>query len=448
LTPKTKKKGTAPNELNRVCERNHMIGEEKRGLRAGMVWPGYVDALSALLMVVIFVILIFTIAQFLLTQILSDQEGELAALHRQVSELAELLGLEKEQGEALTRRVAELSGMIETLTREKSGLTAQVAELSSQSEQDQAQIRKQLLMMASLQEDIDQLRQVRADLEQKVAGLVASLADKETEAGELRDRTKSLEARLADERERTVLAQKELDQRDVRIQALSALVGEQKQALEQERKLTADARAELALLNQQVRNMRSQLEEISRALQVAETANATKEAKIEELGKKLNIALARQVSKLEQYRSEFFGRLRKVLGDNPQVRIEGDRFVLQAELLFESGSAEIGVAGRQHLEKLASTLKTLSIKIPKEINWILRIDGHTDRVPIHNEKFASNWELSTARAVSVVRFLADQGIPQNRMAAAGFGEFHPIDPSNTPEAYQKNRRIEIKLTSR
>jgi chemotaxis protein MotB len=281
-----------------------------------------------------------------------------------------------------------------------------------------------------------------------VAALVASLTDKETEAGELRDRTKSLEARLADEKERTLLAQKELDRRDVRIQALSALVGEQKQALELERRLTVDARAELALLNQQITNMRLQLEEISRALQVADAANATKEAKIEELGKKLNIALARQVSKLEQYRSEFFGRLREVLGNNPLVRIEGDRFVLQAELLFESGSAEIGVAGGKQLEGLASTLKTLSKKIPKEIGWILRVDGHTDRVPIHNEKFASNWELSTARAVSVVRFLAEEGIPQARMAAAGFGEFHPIDPSTTPEAYQKNRRIEIKLTSR
>jgi chemotaxis protein MotB len=199
-----------------------------------MVWPGYVDALSALLMVVIFVILIFTIAQFLLSQILSDQEGELAALHRQVSELAELLGLVKAQGETLVQRVAELSVAIDTLTTEKNALTAQVGALTSQTEQDQDQIRKQLMMMASLQEDIDQLRQVRADLELKVAALVTSLTDKEMEAGELRDRTKSLEARLADEKERTLLAQRELDQKDVRIQALYALVGEQKQALEHE----------------------------------------------------------------------------------------------------------------------------------------------------------------------------------------------------------------------
>jgi chemotaxis protein MotB len=448
LKPKTKKEGTAPNEKNRVCERRHMIGAERGGLRAGIVWPGYVDALSAILMVVIFVILIFTIAQFLLSQILSEQEGELADLHRRVSELVESLGLEKEQGEALTRKVAKLSGVIDTLTIEKGELTEQVAHLSGQSEQDQAQIRRQLLMMASLQEDINQLHQVRAELEQKVASLVASLNDKEAETGVLRDRTKSLEARLSDEKERTLLAQKDVEQREIRIQALSALVGEQKHALEQQRRLTADAKAEVALLNQQINGMRSQLEEISRALQVADAANATKDVKIKELGKKLNIALARQVNKLEQYRSEFFGRLREVLGNNPQVRIEGDRFVLQAELLFESGSAEIGVAGKARLAELASTLKTLSKKIPKEINWILRVDGHTDRIPIHNAKYDSNWELSTARAVSVVRFLADQGIPQNRMAAAGFGEFHPIDPANTPEAYQKNRRIEIKLTSR
>ena len=155
----------------------------------------------------------------------------------------------------------------------------------------------------------------------------------------------------------------------------------------------------------------------------------------------MNIALARQVNKLERYRSEFFGRLREVLGENPNIRIEGDRFVLQAELLFESGSADLGEAGKVHLAKLAATLQALSAKIPRDINWILRIDGHADRLPIHNLQFASNWELSTARAVSVVRYLASHDIPQNRMAATGFSEFHPLDTKNTPKHSAKTAAL-------
>jgi len=158
--------------------------------------------------------------------------------------------------------------------------------------------------------------------------------------------------------------------------------------------------------------------------------------------------LAREVNRLERYRSEFFGRLREVIGENPYVRVEGDRFVLQAELLFDTASADLGEKGKVQLLQLVESLHVLTKKIPQDIDWILRIDGHTDRIPINNERFASNWELSTARALSVVKFLADQGIPENRMTAAGFSKFHPIDPSNTPEAFRKNRRIEIKLTSR
>jgi len=323
-----------------------------------------------------------------------------------------------------------------------------VAELSEESVTKGAELKSQLLLITSLQEDIDALRLVRQELERRVSELAATLGAKETEIASLRDRSKGLETRLADEKERTVLAQKEIEQRDIRIQALSALIGDQKRALEEERRLSADARAEVALLNRQITSLRLQLEEISRALQIAEVEKRQQEARLEDLGRRLNIALARQVNLLEQYRSEFFGRLREILGNNPYMRIEGDRFVFQAELLFDSGSARLGKEGKGHLTKLATTLLQLSKRIPKDINWVLRIDGHTDRVPIHNEQFASNWELSTARAVSVVRFLADQGIPEKRMLAAGLSKFHPIDPADTPEAYRKNRRIEIKLTSR
>jgi chemotaxis protein MotB len=365
-----------------------------------------------------------------------------------VNELVELLGLETERSEALRTEVEELSGLVSTLSGEKEALRSQVADLSRQSALDQETLKSKLLLIASLQEDIDALQRVRRELEARVGTIAASLRSKETEIGVLRDRSKALDARLLDEQERTQLAQKEIEQRDIRIQALSALVGQQEQALEEERRLSADMRAEVALLSQQITNLRRQLEEISRALDVAEAEKSAQEAKIKELGKRLNIALARRVNELERYRSEFFGRLREILGDNPYVRIEGDRFVLQSELLFASGSASLGEEGRRHLAKLAAFLKELSKDIPKDIEWILRIDGHTDRVPIHNERFASNWELSTSRALSVVQFLASQGISESRMAAAGFSQFHPIDAADTPEAYRKNRRIEIKLTSR
>jgi chemotaxis protein MotB len=305
-----------------------------------------------------------------------------------------------------------------------------------------------LLTLASLQEDIDALRKLRSELEAQVGTLALSLDTNVRELGVQRDRSKALEAQLAQQEERTLLAQREIEQQDIRIQALAALVGERDQALEQERRLSADAQAEVALLNAKIDDLRVQLEEINRALAQAEDDKNTQQAEIENLGKRLNVALARQVNRLEQYRSEFFGRLRELIGDNPAVRIVGDRFLFQSELLFDSGSATLGEPGRRELAKLAVTLREVAGRIPEDIDWILRVDGHTDRVPISNAPFASNWELSTARAVSVVRFLAGEGIPPHRLSAAGFGEFHPIDPADTPSAYRKNRRIEIKLTSR
>jgi chemotaxis protein MotB len=394
---------------------------KRRAAHLVSVWPGYVDALSALLMVILFVLLIFVVAYFLLSEILSGQESELAVLHRRLNELARSLGLEQAKNVEMANEMTKLSGIVSLLTEEKEKLSSRVAQLSQESMTKSEELKSQLLLVASLREDINALRLVREELERRVGEFAVSLEAKETEIGALRDRSKGLETRLADERERTVLAQKEIDQRDIRIQALSAVIGDQKKALDEQRR---------------------------RALQIAEVEKKNKEAKLEDLGRRLNIALARKVNVLEQYRSEFFGRLREILGNHPLMRIEGDRFVFQAELLFDSGSAKLGEEGKGHLTKLATTLRVLSKRIPEDIKWVLRIDGHTDRVPIHNERFASNWELSTARATSVVRFLADQGIPENRMLAAGFSKFHPIDPADTLDAYRKNRRIEIRLTSR
>jgi chemotaxis protein MotB len=424
-----------------------MINSGRRAIGSN-VWPGYVDALSAILMVVIFVLLIFTLTQFLLSEILSGKESELVLLHKRMDEIVRLLGLEKERNEVLTTEITSLSGLITDISREKESMSSRLSELTKRSGLDQTEIKRQLLLIASLQEDINALRVMRRELEAKVDQYAGALSAKKIELGSLRDRTMSLEARLADEQERTVLAQKIIDHRDVRIQALSALVGEHEKALKDERQLSKNARAELALLNQQITNLKKQLEEISQALKVAEAEKSVQAAEMEELGKRLNIILAKRVNLLEQYRSEFFGRLREILGDSPYVRVEGDRFVLQAELLFESGSADLGEEGKQHLIQIAVILQQLSKRFPNDLNWILRIDGHTDRVPIHTQIFKSNWELSTARAVSVVRFLANSGIPEDRMAATGFSKFHPIDPAETLEAYRKNRRIEMKLTAR
>ncbi len=425
-----------------------MLASSRRARRSIDVWPGYVDALSALLILVIFVLLLFTFAQFLMSELLSSQETELDALHGRIVQLTDLLGLEQEKTEGLEVKVSSLSDMVSGLTGEKFELTGRVQELTAKTETDQATIERQLLEMASLNEDIDALRKLREDLEARVGELAAGLDGATLALGAERDRSKALEARLADQAERTRLAQKDIGERDIRIQALLALTGEQAQALGEQRQLSADAQAEVVLLGSKIDALRSRLEEIGRALDLAEAEKAQQKEQIADLGKRLNLALARKVNRLEQYRSEFFGRLRELLGDNPAVRIVGDRFMFQSELLFGSGSATLGATGRLELAKLAVTLRQVAQRIPADIDWILRVDGHTDRVPIHNEQFDSNWELSTARAVSVVRFLAAEGIAQKRLTAAGFGEFHPIDAADSPEALARNRRIEIKLTSR
>lgn len=412
------------------------------------VWPGYVDALSALLMVVIFVILIFTLSHFLLSEIVTGQESELVRLQRSLQELTEALGLEEARSKSLENQLTEISAVIDVLSADKARLQTQVTSLTEAGKQDSERIREQLLFVASLQEDIAALRKMRGELEDRVGRLVSALEDKDAVIGAARDRSMALESQLADEQERTLLAQRKVESQSIRIQALTALVGEQDRALEEERALSAGARAQVAALSRQVEAMKRQLEEISRALAAAELVKQAQVAEIENLGRRLNIELARRVNELERYRSDFFGRLREVLGDNPLVRITGDRFVFQSELLFASGSADLGEEGRKHLKALSLTMLSLLDKIPEEIDWILRVDGHTDRVPAHRTRFGSNWELSTARAVSVVRFLVSQGLQEERMAAAGFGEFHPLDPADTEEAYRKNRRIEIKLTAR
>ena len=194
--------------------------------------------------------------------------------------------------------------------------------------------------------------------------------------------------------------------------------------------------------------LRQQLARIEAALEASERENEEAQAQIVNLGQRLNAALATKVAELQRYRSEFFGRLREVLGDRQDIRVVGDRFVFQSEVLFTSGSADLGEDGQEQLAKLGDTLKTISAEIPDDIDWVMRVDGHTDKVPIRNLKFASNWELSAARAISVVKFLIERGVPPNRLVAAGFGEYQPLDNRDDEIAYRRNRRIEFKITER
>ena len=194
--------------------------------------------------------------------------------------------------------------------------------------------------------------------------------------------------------------------------------------------------------------LRAQMAQVAAALDVAEKSGRDKDAQIVNLGSRLNTALASKVEELQRYRSEFFGRLRDVLAGRPGIQVVGDRFVFQSEVLFPAGSAELTPAGQDEIKQLAATLKSIEADIPPDVNWILRVDGHADKQRLAGGAYATNWELSSQRAINVVKLLVSEGIAPERLAATGFGEFQPLDPADTPAAYARNRRIEIRLTDR
>lgn len=346
------------------------------------IWPGFVDALAALLMVVIFVLLIFTMSHFFLSDALTGRDRALEQLNLQIAELSDLLSMEQTRGDDLEKQLGALRVTLAGLEAERDELHATLAAASAQ-----------------------------------------------------RDELKGL------------LAESRAQRKDDLARFNTALETVQRETQVQE-ELTAEARAQVALLNQQIAALREQLTRISDALALSESVRGEQDAEIAELGRRLNLALADRVQELARYRSEFFGRLREVLGDNPNIRIEGDRFVFQSELLFDSGSAELRPDGLRQVRQLVSTLNEIAPQIPDDLNWVLRIDGHTDRRPIATSQFPSNWELSVARALSIVRYMIALGVPPENLVAAGFGEFHPLDSADTPGAWQQNRRIEIKLTQK
>jgi len=341
----------------------------RRQRRLGIdIWPGFVDALSQLLIIIIFVVMIFTAAQFYLSRALSGRNTEVQNLQAQIADLAHQLSLA-------------------VLERDKSR------------EQDARDV-------ADLEASVKARDKMQAD----IADLTARIEESQSSArNELEDKDSAMQ------------------QKDAALKAQQDLV---------------------ALLNQQIAALRDQLSRISQALDLSEQKAKDQDVQIADLGKRLNAALASKVQELASYRSEFFGRLREILGNRQDIRIVGDRFVFQSEVLFQPGSADLGADARHELDLLGGALREIAAKIPPEIPWVLRVDGHTDKRPINTSQFPSNWELSTARATAVVKYLVQQGIPAARLAAAGFGEFQPIDPGDSDDAYSKNRRIEFKLTER
>jgi chemotaxis protein MotB len=328
-------------------------------------WPGFVDALSTLLLAIMFLLSVFVLAQFLLSREISGKDEVLTRLNSQINELTQLLALEQSNTQ---------------------------------------------------------------DAEDALANLQASLAQAES------DRT-----RLQQLLDQGAGAGAEADQR------IGALTGE----LDSERQLSQRALSQVELLNQQIAALRKQIGALEQALEVSEVRDRESNTKIADLGRRLNVALAQRVQELNRYRSDFFGRLREILSDRENIRIVGDRFVFQSEVLFPIGSEVINEAGRTEMQKLAGAIIELQKEIPPEINWVLRVDGHTDNRPLSGAgRYRDNWELSSARATSVVKYLIDNGVPANRLVAAGFGEFQPLDSADTAEARSRNRRIELKLTER
>jgi chemotaxis protein MotB len=341
------------------------LARGRRPQRTIDYWPGFVDALSTLLLSIMFLLSVFVLAQFLLSREISGKDEVLNRLNSQINELTQLLSLERS---------------------------------NSQDSQDQ---------LANLEASLEAAENERTRLERLLSKGAGSDA------------------------------------------AATARIGALSTDLDNERTVSQRAMSQVELLNQQIAALRKQIGALEDALDASETRDRESNTKIADLGRRLNVALAQRVQELNRYRSDFFGRLREILSDRENIRIVGDRFVFQSEVLFASGADEINEAGQGEMKKLANAIIELQKEIPPEINWVLRVDGHTDSKPLSGTgRYRDNWELSSARATSVVKFLIANGVPANRLVAAGFGEFQPLDEADTDEAREKNRRIELKLTER
>ena len=414
----------------------------------GLIWPGFVDGLATLLMVIIFVLMVFFLIQINLAQRLLGQDEALTELRLEINELTSLLNMEREENDALSLKRQQLQIALDEsyanalsledrlASMEKALLILEDEKLSLLAERDALASDKNTLTVsrdsleaetAKLIAERDLLLEKIAEMQTNIDGLTTRIATAEEAEASANTEISDLEARLANMEDRiaTLLTERDQSKRD--------LSASRNEILEMTTAMLA--------LQQRLEQLQALLDEKTTEAREAKqvTANLTRQ---------LNEALSNKVAELTRFRSDFFGRLREVLKDRTDIKIVGDRFVFQSEVLFEQGSADIGQQGEKQLDELASALMQLTEQIPDDIDWILQVDGHTDNLPIYTTEFSDNWELSTARAVSVVRYLVKSGIDPKRMAANGYGEFQPIDPADTPEARSNNRRIEFKLTSR
>ncbi len=411
------------------------------GASALSPWPGYVDALSTLLMVTIFVLLVFVLSQQFLTVALNRSDAALDRLGRQVAELADQLSLERGKTQDLTDTVAHLTGDLQSARLARDDAARQLAQLQDAMAKATAARTAAEAGARDLKSQAQDLGLRLASAQSRIATLTQQLADAESEAD--RRETGAI-TRYADQ-VRALLAlrdqlQSQLGAAQSENTALTAKLGHATG-------LAASEEARLVLLSRQIDALRDQLSKLSAALELAQRNAAAKDAQIADLGTRLNAALASKVAELQKYRSEFFGRLRDVLAHRPGISIVGDRFVFQSEVLFPSGSADLTRSGAEQIRAIATTLKSIARDIPPDLSWVLRVDGHADRQKIRG-RYTSNWELSAERAITVVKLLIAQGIPPAHLAAAGFGEYQPLDPADTPAAYARNRRIELRLTDR
>jgi chemotaxis protein MotB len=382
------------------------------------------------------------------TRLTEEKDALLERLENQVRELASLLSLEHEVTgnlrKSLDARASELRASLDERDRTSAELSAVRGALAEQRAESEAQLRR----TAALERDAAEARRTRETLESRLATQSAAIETTQASLDDVRARNRALddelaaadagaaalESRLADETAARQTTQVSLEESLVRNRAIDGEL------------IAAGARMEA--LTRQLAALRAQIAELSGLLDASEGDNQEQQEVIADLGRRLNLALATKVRELAKYRSEFFGRLREVLGERSDVRIVGDRFVFQSEVLFHTGEAELEEPGREQLRRLAESLQQIADTIPSDIDWVLRIDGHTDERPIQTPRFPSNWELSTARAISVVRFLIEQGVPANRVMAAGFAHFRPLVPGRDEAAFQRNRRIEFRLTQK
>ena len=373
------------------------LARTRRGESGMNYWPGFVDALSTLILSIIFLLSVFVVVQFYLQQEVQGQSAALQRLNSQIAGLAEQLSMAKSDKADLESQLA--------------GLRASLTGAQSDRDKFQALYRGAAADAAAAQDKVKELS----------GALTGAQSD--------RDKYEALYQGAAAD---STAAQNKAN-------ALSGQV-------QSEKDVSAKALDQVETLNAQLAALRQQLAALNTALDASEKKDAQSQQQITDLGQRLNVALAKDVQELSSYRSDFFGKLRAILGNRPDMRIVGDRFVLQSEVFFDTSRADLKPEGRAELDKVAGAIVELESQIPPDVAWVLRVDGHTDVRPISGGQFKSNWDLSAARAIAVVQYLIDKGVKPDRLVAAAFGQYDPIDTGTTEDAYRRNRRIEFKLT--